>query len=538
MSLVNKQKMPTSINKTPQWAALRAHYERDNAYTIQQRFDEDAKRSEKFSMQLGNLWLDYSRHFISSQTLELLVQLAEVAGLDEWRQRLFSGQSIHTSEQYAPTHYRWRNPKLRHQPSDASSYTEVMDFAEAVRRGKYCGASGLPFKHILNIGIGGSYNGVKLLYEALAATLDVAVKVHFVEPTNEYEIKRLCASLPPEQTLCVVVSKSFSTPEVLRALHIVSNWLQQHYGDNNKVAQHQIAVSANLQAMLDCGFNKQRCLVIPAGVGGRYSVWSVATLSVIIAIGRKHYEAFLDGGYEVDTHFMQQAMLSNVPVLLGLINLWYVNFYATQSRALLSYEPALKHWTVYVQQLEMESNGKFVRYDGTPCDYATAPVIWGGDGLHSQHTFFQLLHQGTLLIPCEFIIAANSTRLEFGNATYGNLLFSNFLAQIHALAMGGHINQGGTQTSFSGNRPSTVILLRDMSAATLGALIALYEHQVFVQATVWGVNPYDQWGVELGKELSRSIQVDKIFTETVSPSLLPSPTHDASLLAQYKKWRA
>ena len=481
-----------SIKKTPEWMALQTHHQGISTHSIRQLFAQDPTRSSAFSAQLGGLWVDYSKHLISHKTLELLIQLAKRAELGQWRKRLFAGEIINISEQQAASHYVWRNPDLRQSTKrtpGAGNFEEVAQFAEAVRRGQHCGAQGTPFKHVLSIGIGGSYNGNRLLCHALRHLIG-DVTIHFVDPSDRQKIKQLCARLLPQETLCITISKSFSTPEVRHAFDLVYAWFEAFYQDPTKTWQHHIAVSANEQAMIEWGFSQQQRFVMPQSIGGRYSIWSAAALPTMIAIGQENYTEFLKGGYCVDEHFINEPLQNNLPVLLGLINLWYVNFYATRSRAVLNYEPLLENWLVYLQQLEMESNGKCVTQDKQSCDYATAPVIWGGDGLHSQHTFFQLLRQSSEMIPCEFITTVNSPSISTETKQHNDLLMRNFLAQVHALAMGDDADTSDSASSLC--CPVTAVLMQDLSPATLGSLITLYEHQTFVQAMVWGINPFDQ----------------------------------------------
>ena len=511
-----------SIKDSAAWAALQEHCAQIGQTRTIHLLNQDAGRFAAFSARLGHLFFDYSKHRITHRTLQLLTALAREAELGHWRECLARGTMMNTSENRAVLH-----PLLRTRASGQLSREKAFAFVRQVRSGQVKGASGKPLRHIVSIGIGGSYTGNKMLCRALAAFGSDSLAVHFIDVGDRDQSQALLASLPPEETLFLAVSKSFTTAETRASIRHVCAWLNACYRDDHSWRKHLAAVSANQEALVAVGILPERQFVIADGIGGRYSIWSTASLPAMIFIGVENFKQFLAGAGAMDRHFFQQPFDSNIPVILGLTHFWYVSFCGCGARAILVYDSALKHLPAYLQQLEMESNGKSVTRDGIACDYPTAPVVWGGQGLQAQHSFFQMLHQGRRLIPSDFIIAANTTCQD---RCHERLLAANFFAQIHALSVG--VESADPHKRNHGMQPSTAILLKEISPASVGALIAFYEHQIFVQAMLWQINPFDQWGVESGKQLAA--QLAAVPENPDAPARVRTV---APLMHEYLRWK-
>ncbi|HEX5339620.1 MAG TPA: glucose-6-phosphate isomerase [Gammaproteobacteria bacterium] len=503
-------------------------------------FDAEPARARDFSLELPGLLLDYSRDLITGEILELLLTLAQTSDVSGWRERLFSGAAVNNTEQRAALHTLLRAPRADVAPALTAEFDAVQatrarmrEFAAAVRDGKFRGASGEAFTDIVNIGIGGSHLGPELVIEALAPLTGTAPRAHFLSNVDPEHTARLLASLDPACTLVIVASKTFSTQETLANARTVRDWLTAALGEK-AVAQQCVAISAAPQRAAEFGIAQQRVFGFDAWVGGRYSLWSAVGLPIAIALGPDAFDALLDGAARMDAHFRDAPPERNMPILLALLGIWYTDILAAQSRAVIPYRHGLRLLPAYLQQLEMESNGKGVQRDGAMLKTATAPVVWGDVGTNGQHAFFQLLHQGTPFVPVEFIAVMDEAG---GNRNQQDMLLANCFAQAEALMRGRSEAEarrelaaqgvGGERLellakhkTFPGNRPSTLLLLDRLDAGTLGMLIALHEHKVFVQACIWNINPFDQMGVELGKQLADAVLKT---LESEDATTLPDP---------------
>ncbi|MGH8369343.1 MAG: glucose-6-phosphate isomerase [Gammaproteobacteria bacterium] len=485
-------------------------------------FREQADRARDFSLELPGLLFDYSRDLISREALELLLSLVEASDLTGWRQRLFDGEIVNDTEQRAALH-----TLLRADPGEvplklATEFAEVEamrrrmgEFATAVRSGKLRSVSGKTFTDVISIGIGGSHLGPELVVEALAPPAGASPRIHFMSNLDPEHGARLLATLDPARTLVIVISKSFTTQETLVNAGKVRTWMTDALGAE-AVAQQFIAVSVAPRRAREFGIAAERVFAFQDWVGGRYSLWSAVGLPIAIALGADVFDALLAGAARMDRHFRTAPSASNMPVLMALLGIWYVDFYDARSRAVIPYRHGLRRLPDYLQQLEMESNGKGVQRDGSATESATASVVWGGVGTDAQHAFFQLLHQGMQFVPVEFIAVIDA---DNGDHRQQDMLLANCLAQAETLmrgrsetearreligqgVSGEHLELLAKHQTFPGNRPSSLLMLDRLDPGTLGMLIALYEHKVFVQACVWNINPFDQMGVELGKQLA------------------------------------
>ncbi|HEX6549124.1 MAG TPA: glucose-6-phosphate isomerase [Gammaproteobacteria bacterium] len=493
--------------------------------TLSRLFDEQPARAREFSVELPGLLFDYSRNLVTRDILDRLLKLAEASDLAGWRQQLFDGALINNTEQRAALHCL-----LRADPADvpdnlSAKYAEVLatrerirTFSESIRKGDQRGVSGESFTDVINIGIGGSHLGPELVIEALAPLQGTSPRVHFLSNVDPEHGDRLLASLDPARTLVIVTSKTFSTQETLANAESVRSWMVDALGKDS-VSRQFVAVSASPERAVEFGIAADRVFAFHDWVGGRYSLWSAVGLPIAIALGPEVFDDLLAGAARMDRHFRDAPLAENAPVLMALLGLWYVDCLGAQSRAVIPYRQSLRLLPNYLQQLEMESNGKGVRRDGNALEMATSPVVWGDVGTNAQHAFFQLLHQGTVVVPVEFIAVIDDGA---DNRRKQDMLLANCFAQAEALMCGRSeaearqelMAQGvrGEQLSllakhktFIGNRPSSMLLLDKLDAGTLGMLIALYEHKTFVQACVWDINPFDQMGVELGKQLAGDV---------------------------------
>ncbi|MBF0094872.1 MAG: glucose-6-phosphate isomerase, partial [Alphaproteobacteria bacterium] len=510
-----------SLTQTPAWKALKTHYESVKAVHMREMFAQDPKRFESFSARLGDILLDYSKNRITAETLRLLLQLARERDVEGWRDRMFSGEVINTTEGRAVLHVALRNRSNRPirvggedvMPRVNAVLAKMKGFCEAVRSGAWKGATGQRITDIVNIGIGGSDLGPVMISEALRPYHHPEIRPHFVSNVDGTHIAETCKKLNPETTLFIVASKTFTTQETLTNAKSARSWLVEKLGDA-AVARHFVALSTNAKAVAAFGIDTDNMFEFWDWVGGRYSLWSAIGLPVAVTIGFDRFEELLAGAHAMDEHFRTAPLESNIPVLLGLIGVWYVNFFGSESYAVLPYDQYLHRLPAYLEQADMESNGKRVTRDGEEVDYATGPVLFGEPGTNGQHSFYQLIHQGTRLIPCDFIAPANSQN-PLGE--HHAILLSNVFAQTEALMRGKTRDEARAELEgqgvkgaeleallphkvFPGNRPTNSLLVRRIDPHTLGALVAMYEHKIFVQGMVWGVNPYDQWGVELGKQ--------------------------------------
>jgi glucose-6-phosphate isomerase len=502
------------LTTLPAWQALAAHAGATRELHLRDLFAADPDRFGRFCFTLGPLTVDYSKQRITGETLGLLLELARARRVEEGRAAMFAGAAINTTENRGVLHVALRNRAERPvmlagvdvMPDVRATRARLAAFATMVRDGKWCGATGKQIRHIVNIGIGGSHLGPMFVADALKDFQRADLSLAFVSNPDRAQIDEVLAGLDPEATLFIVASKTFTTAETTFNAHVARAWITAKMGES-AVAHHFAAISTNLKAAGAFGIGADAVFPMWDWVGGRYSVWSAIGLSVVIACGPENFDQFLAGGEAIDRHFETAPLEQNLPVLLAMIGVWHAEFLDARALAVLPYDHRLKLLPAHLQQVDMESNGKSVMLDGTPIA-TSGPIVFGTGGSDGQHSFFQLLHQGPKPIPCDFIGA-----LKGGDAASRELLLANMFAQTEAL-MKGRTTADLAATppelqahrAFSGNRSSTTLLVEELTPYALGMLVALYEHKVFVQGLVWGVNSFDQWGVELGKELAKSLQ--------------------------------
>jgi glucose-6-phosphate isomerase len=518
----------SKLTLSPAWKALHSHQAEMADVRMRDLFARHPERARKFRLQAGALLLDYSKHRVTDATLALLLDLARQAEVERWRARMFDGEHINTSEDRAVLHVALRSG-LNTFPAGSdvmalvrAAKERMRAFCDAVRSQRLLGHGGKPMRTVINIGIGGSDLGPRMLARALWRDADAPQSFAFVANADPDDLARALAQAQPETTLFIVASKTFTTVETLGNANLARAWLTKALGSETAVKKHFAAVTANTTAAAAFGIAPECCFPLWDWVGGRYSVWGSVGLPVAIAIGMDRFEELLAGARAMDEHFLAAPLEANMPVLLALLGIWYANFFGAETLAVLPYAEALRELPAYLQQLEMESNGKGVDRDGQPVDYATVPVIWGAPGTNSQHAFHQMLHQGTHLVPCDFLVPVATTGAAAENA----------LAQAAALMAGKDANLA--QRRFDGNRPSSTILFKAIDPHTMGQLLALYEHKVFVQGIIWNVNSFDQWGVELGKDIARTLSARAAGGGDI-------PGLDAStnaLLARLRAWRS
>ncbi len=480
-------------------------------------FAADPTRFEQFSLQAGDLLLDYSKNRITDETMHLLLQLAEEADVTGWRERMFSGDKINHTENRAVLHVALRNRSNRPVMVDGEDVMPKVNaviermgvFAEQVRSGQWLGYSGKPITDVVNIGIGGSDLGPKMAVQALTPYCHPRLKLHFISNIDGAHVKEALEALNPETTLFIVASKTFTTQETMTNAHYARAWFLAQAQAESHIAKHFVAVSTNREAVTAFGIDPANMFEFWDWVGGRYSLWSAIGLSIVLAVGAAHFIELLEGAHEMDLHFHQAPLAQNMPVILALLGVWYNNFLNAETQVILPYDHYLRSLPAYLQQADMESNGKSVDREGARVDYSTGAIVWGATGINGQHAFYQLLHQGTKLVPADFIVSVEPpTELS----QHHDILIANFLAQTEALMRGRTREETEAQTDqfvshkvFEGNHPSNAILLQKLTPHALGMLIALYEHKIFVQGVIWNLNSYDQWGVELGKQLASRI---------------------------------
>ncbi len=517
----------SKLTQSPAWKALQAHQAEIAGVHMRELFAREPERAQKYALEAGALLLDYSKHRVTGTTLALLADLARAANVEGWRARMFAGEHINASEDRAVLHVALRSAAQAFpaggdvMPLVREARARMRTFSDAVRGERLLGHTGKPMRTLINIGIGGSDLGPRMLAQALWRHADAPQSVHFVANADPDDLARALARAQPETTLVIVASKTFTTAETLGNANLARAWLVQALGSEAAVKAHFAAVTTNIEAASAFGIAPERCFPLWDWVGGRYSVWSSVGLPVVVAIGMDRFEGLLAGARAMDAHFLSAPLLANMPVLLALLGIWYTNFFGAETHAVLPYAEALRELPAYLQQLEMESNGKGVDRDGQRVDYATAPVVWGAVGTNSQHAFHQLLHQGTHLVPCDFLVPVAATGAAAENA----------LAQAAALMAGKDADL--PQRRFDGNRPSSTIMFRDLDPHSMGQLIALYEHKVFVQGIIWNVNSFDQWGVELGKGIARALSAQPAGGGAIAG--LDTSTN--ALLARLRGWR-
>ena len=538
--------------RRPEWTALEDHRADQLQPQLRELFAADPGRAERYVVTVGDLRIDYSKHLITDETLALLQELATATGVFGLRDAMFRGEKINVTEDRAVLHTALRAPRDAVIEVDGENVVPqvhaVLDkmagFANRVRSGEWTGHTGRRIRNVVNIGIGGSDLGPAMAYEALRAFTDRSLTVRFVSNVDGADLHEATRDLDPAETLFIVASKTFTTIETITNATSARTWLLEGLGGDDKaVAKHFVALSTNAGKVSDFGIDTDNMFEFWDWVGGRYSYDSAIGLSLMIAIGPDRFREMLDGFHLVDEHFRTAPAESNAPLLLGLLGVWYGNFFDAQSHAVLPYSHYLSKFTAYLQQLDMESNGKSVDRDGNPVEWQTGPVVWGTPGTNGQHAYYQLIHQGTKLIPADFIGFVNPIgELSEGLKAQHDLLMANFFAQTQALAFGktpDEVRAEGVpeelvpHKTFKGNHPTTTILARELTPSVLGQLIALYEHKVFVQGTVWNIDSFDQWGVELGKVLAK--RVEPALTEGADVPGLDSST--AALVATYRTLR-
>ena len=525
------------------WKALKAHAEAIHDTQMKQLFAEDPTRGERYTAEAGGIFLDYSKNRVTDETLRLLVALAEESGLKAKLEAMFTGQKINITENRAVLHVALRAPKTESILVDGEDVVpavhEVLEkmagFANRVRSGEWTGYTGKPIKNVVNIGIGGSDLGPVMAYEALKHYSHRDLNMHFVSNVDSTDFAEAVHDLDPEETLFLVASKTFTTQETMTNAHSARVWLLKSLHDHAAIAQHFVAISTNASEVAKFGIDTANMFGFWDWVGGRYSMDSAIGLSSMIAIGPDHFNEMIAGFHAMDVHFRTTPFEKNLPVLMGLLSVWYTDFFDAQTVAILPYEQYLKRFPAYLQQLTMESNGKHVTMDGSHVTYETGPVYWGEPGTNGQHSFYQLIHQGTRLIPCDFIGFYKSLN-PLGR--HHDMLMANVFAQAEALAFGKTAEQVRAEgvaealiphKVFEGNRPSNTILAEVMTPATLGKLVALYEHVVFTQGAIWNIDSFDQWGVELGKVLAT-----KILGELEGDGALAHDSSTNHLIAMYR----
>ncbi|MBB2928552.1 glucose-6-phosphate isomerase [Paraburkholderia silvatlantica] len=530
-------------NPLPAWSALQTHYEQIRDEKLRDWFapanDPAPTRAERFTFAGAGLGADLSKNRITDATLELLVQLAREAGVQARRDAMFKGEVVNPTEGRAALH-----TALRATEADAPFHAQIVaerakmaKFADAVRSGAWTGYTGKRIRHVVNIGIGGSDLGPKMVVHALKHLELPEITSHFVSNVDGADLWRTIENIDPEETLAIIVSKTFTTLETMTNALSMRDWFVKHGCPESELAKHFVGVSANTAEVVKFGIAKENVFEMWDWVGGRYSLWSAVGLSIMIAIGPQQFDELLAGAHDMDKHFREAPLEKNLPVLLGMIGVWYRNFFGSQSYLVAPYSEALHFLPSYLQQLEMESNGKSARLDGKFVDYATSAITWGEPGTNGQHAFFQMLHQGTTIVPIDFIAVLTP---EHPLADHHPKLLANCFAQSEALMLGRTEEEARKiagpdkpelvpHIMFPGNRPTTTLLVDALTARSLGAIIALYEHKVLVQACVWDINPFDQWGVELGKILGKVVEAD---LNAASADVKPHDSSTAALIAR------
>ncbi|WP_299563348.1 glucose-6-phosphate isomerase [uncultured Mycolicibacterium sp.] len=539
------------ITATAAWHALARHRDKIGSAHLRDLFAADPSRGTEMTLTVGDLYIDYSKHRITRETIALLVDLARAAGLEARRDAMFAGAHINTSEDRAVLHTALRLPRDarlivdgRDVVADVHEVLDAMgDFTDRLRSGEWTGATGERIETVVNIGIGGSDLGPVMVTEALRHYADAGISARFVSNVDPADLVAKLNGLNPATTLFIVASKTFTTLETLTNATAARRWLVDALGED-AVARHFVAVSTNRERVAEFGIDPANMFGFWDWVGGRYSVDSAIGLSVMAVIGRRRFAEFLEGFRIIDEHFRTAPPEANAPVLLGLIGLWYNNFLGAQSRAVLPYSNDLARFAAYLQQLTMESNGKSVRTDGSPVTTDTGEIFWGEPGTNGQHAFYQLLHQGTRLIPADFIgfsRPVDDLPTADGSGSMHDLLMSNFFAQTQVLAFGRTAEEliaEGTPPELvphkvmPGNRPTTSILAAELTPSTVGQLIALYEHQVFTEGVVWGINSFDQWGVELGKTQAKALL--PVITDAADPHAVQLDSSTDGLIRRYR----
>lgn len=549
MATTTQSVIARPLTERSAWKQLQNHFKEISRQHLRTLFAADPERGSHMTTQAAGIYLDYSKNRITDETLTLLVQLADESGLRARIDAMFRGEKINRTENRAVLHVALRAPRYASIVVDGKNVApdvynvldKMADFSNRVRSGAWKGYTGKRIRNVVNIGIGGSDLGPVMAYEALKHYSDRAMTFRFVSNVDGTDFAEAVRDLDPAETLFIVSSKTFTTLETMTNAHTAREWsLKGLGGDEKSVARHFVAVSTNAKEVAKFGIDTANMFEFWDWVGGRYSMDSAIGLSTMLAIGPDQFRSLLDGMHEMDEHFRTAPLERNLPALMGLLGIWYTNFFGTETVAVLPYEQYLKRFPAYLQQLTMESNGKHVTLDGTQITYQTGPIYWGEPGTNGQHSFYQLIHQGTRLIPCDFIAFVHALNPV---GRHHDMLMANVFAQTEALAFGKtreQVKAEGTpdwlvpHRVFEGNRPSNTILAERLTPATLGKLIALYEHSVFTQGTIWGIDSFDQWGVELGKVLAQRI-IPELESEAE-----PKLAHDSStntLIGYYRKFK-
>ena len=546
----------TELTSLSAWKALAEHYQEVGRLPMRDLFARDPERFDRFSLRLEDMLFDYSKNRITEKTIELLIELARQAGLTEKIVAMFAGEKINNTEDRSVLHVALRNRSNRPMLVDGEDVMvevngvleRVRTFSEAVRSGEWTGYTGKAITDVVNIGIGGSDLGPQMVTAALRHYADPTLRSHFVSNIDSTHLAETLKRTSPDSTLFIIASKTFTTQETMTNATSAREWFLSKVKDDTAVAKHFVAVSTNTAEVTKFGIDPANMFEFWDWVGGRYSLWSAIGLSIVLAIGMDRFEELLSGAHEVDEHFRTAPFEENIPVIMGLLGVWYNNFFGAETHAILPYDQYMYRFPAYFQQGDMESNGKSVTRDGKRVDYSTGPIIWGEPGTNGQHAFYQLIHQGTKLIPCDFLAPARSLN-PLG--IHHDILISNFLAQTEALMKGKTKEEVRTELegsglsgeelenlipakTFEGNRPSNSFLFKELTPETLGSLIALYEHKIFTQGVIWNINSFDQMGVELGKQLAKTIENELQGDEAVF-------SHDSStngLINYYKSIRA
>ena len=542
----------TTLTQFPAWQKLCVHQKKVLPLHMRDLFEADPKRFDKYSIKFADILFDYSKHRITDETLPLLLQMAREANIEQWRDKMFAGEKINCTEHRAVLHTALRNrsntPVLVDgkdvMPDVNAVLKQMRVFSESVRSGKWLGYTGKRITDIVNIGIGGSDLGPVMVCDALKPYASPDLNIHFVSNIDGAHLMRALANCKAETTLFIVASKTFTTQETMTNALSARTWFLESAflesakdsapKDNTRVAKHFVALSTNAKAVAEFGIDTANMFAFWDWVGGRYSLWSAIGLSIALYVGMDNFEALLDGAHEMDNHFNTAPLEQNMPVILALIGIWYNNFFHVDTHAILPYDQGMARFPAYMQQADMESNGKFICRDGSRVQYKTGPVIWGEAGTNGQHAFYQLIHQGTQIVPADFLMPVHS-QYAIGKHGYAHhkILLANFLAQTQSLMLGKtkeearlELEKQGLQGKeledllphkvFEGNRPTTSILFDKLTPNTLGKLIALYEHKIFVQGIMWDINSYDQWGVEYGKQIAQQILPQLTSDEVVS----------------------
>lgn len=520
----------TELIASPAWLKLKEHYAEIKDVHMRDMFKEDPHRFETFSATLNDILLDYSKNRVTGKTMELLFDLARQGNVEEWRDNMLSGEAINLTEGRSVLHTALRNRSSKAvrvngrnvMPGVKAVLAHMRDFSDQVRSGEWRGYSGARIKNIINIGIGGSDLGPHVICESMKPFAQRGLKAYFVSNADATHLVETLKQVEPESTLFVIASKTFTTQETMLNAYSARKWFLDLVGNEKAIEKHFVAVTTNIELATAFGINEINTFAFWDWVGGRYSLWSAIGLTIALYLGMDHFESLLEGAYDMDQHFQKAPLEQNIPVIMALLGVWYNNFFNAQSHAIMPYSQYLERLPAYLQQLDMESNGKTIDKSGHRVNYLTGPIIWGQSGTNGQHAFFQLLHQGTKPVPADFLIPALS---QNPLGLHHRVLFSNCLAQTKALMLGKKYAEAVAEMKhqgfdneaiddviqhkvFDGNKPTNTIIFERLTPKTLGSILAMYEHKVFVQGIIWNINSFDQWGVEYGKVLAGQIQSD------------------------------